>query len=239
MSQKFKIFLGISYVLILSIFLYFIFSLIQIDRLNDFSYYKEIQINLESYIGNNIFKNLLIFFIFSIIWVMLLGFGSPLLIISGVLFGKWLGTFVSAISISLGALLLYSTASFFFKDLIKKKFELRFSKYISLFKKNEFFYFFTYRFVGGLGVPFGLQNILPVIFNMNKMNYLISSFLGLIPSFFIFNTIGAGLNEFVRQADSFSFLNLVMNKQIYIPIFLFMILVLVAALVRKKIFHLK
>ena len=71
MSQKIKIFLGISYLLILCIFLYFIFSLIEITRLNDFSYYKELQFNLENYIGKNIVINLMFFFIFSIIWVSL------------------------------------------------------------------------------------------------------------------------------------------------------------------------
>ena len=39
----------------------------------------------------------------------------------------------------------------------------------------NFIIFFIYRFVGGLGVPFGLQNILPVIFNMKKFNYFFSS----------------------------------------------------------------
>ena len=43
MSKNLKIFLGVSYLLILFLFLYFIFTSIQIDRLNDFSYYKELQ----------------------------------------------------------------------------------------------------------------------------------------------------------------------------------------------------
>ena len=64
MGQKIKIFLGISYLLILCIFLYFIFSLIEITRLNDFSYYKELQFNLENYIGKNIVINFNVFFLF-------------------------------------------------------------------------------------------------------------------------------------------------------------------------------
>ena len=76
------------------------------------------------------------FFLFSIIWISLLGFGSPLLLISGILFGKWIGTLISVISISLGALLLYQIANYFFKDLIYKLLEKRFIKYINLFKKK-------------------------------------------------------------------------------------------------------
>ena len=108
MSKNLKIFLGISYLLILFGFLYFIFTNMQINRLNDFSYYKELQSDIDIFIGTNIFKNLFYFLIFTIIWVALLGFGSPILIISGILFGQWLGTIISVVSISIGALVLYS-----------------------------------------------------------------------------------------------------------------------------------
>ena len=113
MSKKLKFFFGVSYIIILVLFLYFIFSQVEISKLNDFLYYKEIQIKLENYIGSDLFFNLVLFFIFSVIWILLLGFGSPLLIVSGILFGKWIGTLVSVISISIGALLLYILASFF------------------------------------------------------------------------------------------------------------------------------
>ena len=171
MSKNLKIFLGVSYLLILFFFLYFIFTAIEINRLDDFAYYKEIQTNLETYISKNILINVIYFFIFAIIWVTLLGFGSPILIISGILFGKIIGTLVSVISISIGALLLYSIGNFFFRDLVKSILEKKFNKYIQLFQKNEFFYFFIYRFIGGLGVPFGLQNLIPILFGMKKFNY--------------------------------------------------------------------
>ena len=66
MSKNLKIFLGISYLIILFAFLYFIFTRIQISRLNDFSYYKELQKNLSNYVSENIIINLIYFFIFAI-----------------------------------------------------------------------------------------------------------------------------------------------------------------------------
>ena len=236
MSKNLKIFLGISYLLILFGFLYFIFTNMQINRLNDFSYYKELQIDLDNYISANIFINLVYFFIFSVVWVALLGFGSPILIISGVLFGKWIGTLTSVISISCGALILYSIGIFFFRDLVKAVLEKKFEKYIQLFQKNEFFYFFIYRFIGGLGVPFGLQNLIPILFDMKKMNYFFASFFGFIPSMFIMNTIGAGLNSYVEQAQSFSIIDLILTPEIYFPIILFGGLMIISLLVKKKFF---
>ena len=168
MSKNLKIFLGFSYLIILFSFLYFIFITIEINRLNDFTYYKELQSDLDTFISNNILINIFYFFIFAIIWVALLGFGSPILIISGILFGQLLGTLISVISISIGALILYSIGNFFFRDLVKSILEKKIEKYLKLFQENELFYFFIYRFVGGLGVPFGLQNLIPILFGMKK-----------------------------------------------------------------------
>ena len=237
MSKNLKIFLGISYLLILFAFLYFIFKGIDLNRLNDFSYYKELQSDLDVYISSNVFINLFYFFIFAVIWVSLLGFGSPILIISGILFGQWLGTLISVISISIGALILYSIGSFFFKDLVKAVLEKKFEKYIRLFQKNEFYYFFIYRFIGGLGVPFGLQNLIPVLFNMKKFNYFLSTFLGLVPSLFIMNTIGAGLNSYIAQAETFSIINLLLSSEIYLPILMFIGLMVLSLIIKKNFFN--
>ena len=236
MSRNFKLYLGFAYLLILAIFLYFIFSNVQINRLNDFSYYKELQSSLDSFVSGNLLINIIYFFIFVIIWVALLGFGSPILIISGVLFGKWFGTIISVLSISIGALALYSIANFFFKEIVKIFLERKFKKYIQLFQKNEFYYFFIYRFVGGLGVPFFLQNIFPILFNMKKINYFFSSFFGFIPGFFIFNTIGAGLNNYIETTEEFSFLILILTPEIYFPILMFIGLMIFSFFVKKKYF---
>ena len=239
MSKKLKLFLGISYLLILFTFLYFVFLQVEVSRLNDFSYYKELQVNIDGLIGDKFYINILIFFVFSTMWVMLLGFGSPLLIMSGILFGKWIGTCVSVISITIGALILYAIANFFFRDLINNLLKKKFAKYINLFKKNEFYYFFVFRLIGGLGLPFPLQNTLPIIFNMKKINYFFASFLGFIPGFFISVSIGSGINKFIRESESFSFTNLILSKEIYFPVILFIIFIFMSLIVKKIYFDVK
>ena len=237
MNKSLKYFFGVTYLVILILFLYLIFSNIEITKLNDFSYIKQLQSNLEQIIGKNLYKNLFLFFLFSIIWVTLLGFGSPLLIISGIFFGKWVGTAISVISISIGALTLYTFAGFFFKDLVKKLINEKIVKIINVFKKNEFNYFFLYRFVGGFGVPFFLQNIFPVIFDMKKRNYFFSSFLGFIPGFFIFNSIGSGLNQYIKNSDNFNFFSLLFTYEIYMPICLFTLFLLISFIIKKVFFN--
>ena len=236
MSKNLKITLGSVYVVILIAFLYFLFSKFEISRIDDFSYYKLIQANIEEFIGKNLALNLFLFFLFSSFWVILLGFGTPILLLSGILFGKWAGTLVSTLSISIGALLLYIIANFFFRDLIKLMLKDKFEKYIERFKKNEFNYLLAFRLSGGLGIPFGLQNILPVIFNIKNRNYFFASFLGFIPMFFIWNSIGSGINNFIKGSNNFNFINLIINKEIYLPIIIFLVFISASLIIKKFFF---
>ena len=54
--------------------------------------------------------------------------------------------------------------------------------------------------------------------------------------FFIWNTIGAGLNQYIKQADNFSFISLLLNKEIYLPIIFFLIVMIISVIIKKKIF---
>ena len=236
MSKNLKLLLGIFYLTILVIFLYFLFTNLDLQRLDDFTYYKELQSNIDKIVGKNFYFNIMLFFIFTFIWVSLLGFGTPILLMSGIFFGKWFGTIISVISISFGALFLYIIASYFFAESVKNLLNRKFSKYVELFKKNEFLYFLIFRLTGGFSIPFGLQNILPVIFNINKKNYFFGSMLGFVPVFFIWNTIGSGLSEYIKLSDEFSLINLILNKEIYTPIILFVFILCLSFFIRKKIF---
>ena len=68
--------------------------------------------------------------------------------------------------------------------------------------KKIIIYFLLFRFFGGGGIPFGIQNILPVIFDMKIKNYLYSTFLGLIPSVFIINSLGEGMEKIIEKEAS-------------------------------------
>ena len=137
-TKNIKIVLGISYILIISIFLWFFFQNFSIQ---DFTSYELIKANREALEGiknNNIILSSIIFFLGTIIWVLLLGFGSPIFLVGGFIFGKWLGTLLVVFGLSIGATLLYIFANFFFKDIVKEKFSSRFNNLTKQFKKNEF-----------------------------------------------------------------------------------------------------
>ena len=234
-AKNIKIILGISYILIISIFLWFFFQNFSIQ---DFSSYELIKVNrdsLEEIKNNNIILTSIIFLIGTVVWVLLLGFGSPIFLVGGFIFGKWLVTLLVVFGLSLGATILYTFANFFFKDIVKEKFSNKFINLTDKFKKNEFLFFLIYRFIGG--IPFFISNILPTLFNVKVKNFFFGSVIGMAPQLFIGTSLGAGLNKILEEnKNPPTVLELFFTPDIYIPILGLFILIIIAIILRRNIY---
>ena len=234
-TKNIKIIIGIAYILIISIFLWFFFQNFTIQDFTSYQLIKENRETLEIIKNKNIILSSFLFFIGTVIWVLLLGFGSPIFLVGGFIFGKWLGTFLVVFGLSSGATLLYIFANFFLKDIIKEKFSARFSNLTDKFKENEFIYFLIYRFVGG--IPFFISNILPTLFNIKIKNFFLGSIIGMAPQLFVGVSLGAGLNRILEEnQEAPSIFELILNPDIYLPIGGIIFLVLIAIYLRKNFF---
>ena len=231
-----KLILGIIYLVIILIGLYFLFSVINIEDLRNYEFIRENKNIILKYKSENFLFLNIIFFVFTIIWVLLLGFVTPLIIFSGFVFGKWWGLLIVLISITTGSTLLYILAGFFFRDVIKQKLAPKFSKLRELFIKNDILYFMGFRFMGGGGAPYAVQNILPVLFDMPVKNYFIATFLGSMPATFVTSALGSGIEKVINQNDELSFSTVLFSPEIYIPIIAFFIILFVAFVVGKLYF---
>ena len=233
-AKKIKIILGIIYFLIVSIFLWYFFTNFSIDEVTSYEFIKKNRDLLSIFKEKNFFSIILAFLFMTVIWVLLLGFGSPIGLIGGFVFGKWTGTLIVSISLTIGATILYIFANFFLKELIKEKFEEKFINLIGKFKKNEFLYFFIYRFVGG--IPFFIANILPTLFSIKIKNYFFGTLFGIIPSVFIFVSLGDGLQKIINEnIEAPSFFHLLSSQEIYIPILGFLLLIIISFFIKKKL----
>ena len=184
-SLNLKIVLGITYFTILSVGFYFLFSEIDIKDLMSYEFIRLNKDIILQYKSDNFLFLTIIFFIFCIIWVLLLGFALPLLIFSGFVFGKWWGISIVLTATTIGATLLYILVGFFFRDQIKEKLATKFSNLKNFFIKNDILYFMSFRFIGGGGTPYAVQNVLPILFDMSLKNYIIATFVGSMPSMFV------------------------------------------------------
>ena len=159
----------------------------------------------------------------------------PLVLIAGFIFGKWSGTLLATVSLTLGATILYLFANYFIKDLIEEKFSKKFSNLNDKFKKNEFIFFLIYRFIGG--IPFQIQNILPVLFNVKLKNYFFGTLLGMTPQIFVWATLGNGIEKIIyKNIQVPSFKDLILSPEIYLPIIGFIVILILGLLTKKKFF---
>ena len=236
-EKKIKIFLGSTYVLIILSFLWVFFDNFSIREISSYEFIKNNLVYLNLLKNKNFIVVSLVFFIFTVFWVLLLGFGSPILLLSGFIFGKWFGYIYAVLGLSIGATLLYMFANYFLKDLIEEKFSKRFSYLTEKFKKNEFIFFLIYRFIGG--IPFFISNILPTIFNVKLKTFLFGSIIGMTPQIFVGVALGAGINQIIQKNIAVpSLTDLLFSAEIYVPILAFIIL-LIIGIICKKFFYIK
>ena len=235
--KKIKIILGISYSFIIIAFLWAFFTYFSLNELTSYDFIKNNRDYLIQIKDSSFSLTSVLFLIFTIILVLLLGFGSPIFILGGFIFGKWIGSIFTVLGLSFGATLLYIFANFFFKDFIYDNFYKRFESLNEKFKKNEFLFILIYRFVGG--IPFAIANILPTIFNVKASNYFFGTLIGMYPQAFVWVSLGSGIEKIINQnLEAPSFTQLILSPDIYIPILGFLTLIILGIII-KNLFYKK
>jgi len=232
-GKNIKIFLGLIYALLMLVFLWILLKNFSIQ---DFTSYELIKANrdaLEEIKNNNFFFMSIMFFLGTTIWVLLLGFGTPIVLVGGFIFGKWFGTLLTVFGLSFGATLLYIFANYFLKETIEEKFSKKFINFTDKFKKNEFIFFLIYRNIPG--VPFFISNILPTLFNIKVKNFFFGTFIGMTPQLFVGVSLGAGLNKVLEEnKNPPSFFDLIITQDVYYPIIGLIVIVLLGIILKKK-----
>jgi len=231
-ATKIKIFVGLFYLIAVCLFLYFFFSKFSLQEITSYEFIKNNRDYFFGFKQSNLILISILFVLFCIVWTLVGGFGSPIVLFGGFIFGNWLGTLFLIIGMSIGATGLYIFANYFLKDLIKEKFLTKFKSLEFKFKKSEFLYLIIYRFVGG--IPFAISNVLPCIFNVKVNNFFWATFIGMIPQIFILTSISSGLEKVIDQnLKAPKVTDVIVNPDIYIPLITFLILILMTIFFRK------
>ena len=232
-AKKIKIFIGLFYLVAICLFLYFFFSKFSLQDLTSYDFIKENRSYFFELKNSNLFLTSIIFLLLTILWVFpFLGFGSPVALIGGFIFGKWIGTLIVVLGLSIGATFLYVFGNYFLKDLIREKFLNRFKSLETKFKKSEFTFLLVYRFIGG--IPWQLSCLIPTLFNVRVKNFFFATLIGIIPQIFLAVSIGSGLEKIIDQNSEIpSITDIIFSADIYIPILAFFGLILITIILRK------
>ena len=229
-----KIILGVIYLVVLTIFLYLIFSNFSYEDISSFKFLQSNQEKINTYKNNHIIFLSIVFILFSIIWCCMLGFGSPIALVGGFIFGKWIGTVLTVFGLATGALCLYLIGKFFTYNYLKEKFSEKFNYLESFFLNKQLISMIVFRFIGL--VPFFIQNLLPVIFNIKLKNYYLGTVIGILPSIYIINSLGDGLSRALYKFESTpSITSLLALPEIYIPLLAFAFIFIISFILKKKI----
>ena len=232
-DNKIKIFIGLFYLTIVGLFLYYLFTNFTFQQLTSYDFIKD---NIEFFSDlkkTNLILLSLSFLFIIILWVFpFLGFGSPVALLGGFILGKWIGTIVVVLGMSIGATFLYIFGNYFLKDFVREKFLDKFQNLEIKFKKSEFIYLLIYRFCGG--IPWQLSCVLPTLFNVKVKNFLFATLLGIIPQIFLVVSIGSGLEKIIREnLEPPKITDIIFSPDIYLPIGLFIILIIITIMFRK------
>ena len=232
-TKKIKLFIGLSYLLIICLFLYFFFSKFSLEEITSYDFIKNNSSYFVELKNLNLFLMSIIFLALTVVWCFpLLGFGSPIALIGGFIFGKWIGTLLVVIGLSIGATFLYIFGNYFLKEFIKEKLLNKYHKLETKFKKSEFIYLLVYRFIGG--IPWQISCLLPTLFNVRVRNFFFATLIGIVPQIFLAVSIGSGFEKIIDQNSEVpGITEIIFSPDIYIPLVAFFSLILVTIFLRK------
>ena len=89
--KKIKLYIGLFYLVLIALFLYFFFSKFSIQEITSYEFIK----NNRDYffeLKQVIFIIFNFLIIYSFMGISFLGFGSPIALLGGLILGKWIGT---------------------------------------------------------------------------------------------------------------------------------------------------
>jgi uncharacterized membrane protein YdjX (TVP38/TMEM64 family) len=128
-------------------------------------------------------------------------------VLSGFLFGRWLGTGIVVCAASLGAFVLFAFARWLLGRWLRGRLEHQPQAAVLLqgFEGHAFHYLLLLRLIPLF--PFWLVNLVPAVTTIRTRDYVVATFLGIIPGSFVFVNFGAHLRRF-RLGDPWTAGNL-------------------------------
>ncbi|MGH8582900.1 MAG: TVP38/TMEM64 family protein [Gammaproteobacteria bacterium] len=122
--------------------------------------------------------------------------GAALLsLVTGFLFGRWVGTAVIVVAATLGGTLVFLAARYLVGDIARRRLEQHAAaaKVLHGFHEDAFHYLLFLRLVPLF--PFWLVNLAPAFTRIRTRTYVIATAIGIVPGSFVFANLGQSLGR--------------------------------------------
>lgn len=140
---------------------------------------------------------------FSVLYAAAVALSLPvatlLTLLGGFLFGRWIGTAAIVIGATAGATILFLIARSTLGDTLREKAGPLYNKVAANMEENAFGYMLFMRFMPLF--PFFLVNIVPALFNVRLLPYVLTTFIGIIPGTFVYANVGRELGTIESLSD--------------------------------------
>ena len=194
---KKSILLGLIALLVLSFFLF------DLGRFFDFAYIKSQQANLSSFVENNLWLSIGIYFA---VYVVSTGLSLPgaavLTLLGGALFGTLTGSIVVSFASTLGATLAFLVARYIARGFVSRRFSRLLDPINSGIARDGVFYLLTLRLIPLF--PFFAINLVMGVTKMPVRTYYWVSQLGMLPATIIYVNAGTQLAALESTQDILS-----------------------------------
>jgi len=209
----------------------------------DFQFNKDLVVEIlidnkekfDFYIEKNFINLLLLFFIFSILWTIFLGFGLPTMILTAYLFEPISGTIFLVLSKTIGVSIIFFFYHKTFYSYLSKKINfnrINKNKISKLLKKKELYNLILLRLIPG--IPVQVADTLPLLIGVKFKNYILSKFIGsLIPHYLIINVFSALFQNLNNNLDVN--IDLSVTRELLIAFLIFGLFIIISKLIKKKI----
>ncbi len=156
--------------------------------------------------------------------------GLWLSLLGGLLFGTWLGGVLTVVAASTGAIMLFLLARGLLAPFFEQKLGSRIAKLRPGLERDGFGYLLALRLMPVF--PFWLVNLAPALIGMRLVPYASATFIGMIPTSFVINAMGAGLGSTIAAGIQPS-AAMLLRPEILLPLLALALLALLPALWRQ------
>lgn len=143
---------------------------------------------------------------FLLIYVVSVAFSLPiatvLTISAGFLFGQWFGTVLVVVGATVGATAIFLAARSALGDALRRRAGPFLARMQDGFRENAFYYLMILRLVPLF--PFFVVNLVPAALGVGLRDYVLATFLGIVPGSFVFASVGAGLGSVFDAGGEFT-----------------------------------
>jgi len=226
------------YVLLLILVVYLFFCAFTIYEITSLEFLVTLRSSFDQLTLDYYPLKLLTVLIICFFWAFFLGFNSPITIFSGMILGTYFGAMISVIGLTLGSGALYFFAQHFYRENISRLFNKKYQNISYLFHNNELVFFIFYRLF--VGIPFGLSNLLAILFNARISNFLFGTAIGILPSLFIWASIGSGFDKIlIANGGVPGFLDVIRSEEVRVPLIIFVIFIVLVYVFKRNIRRIK